>query len=607
MTIELVKKSQPGSSDVHVETPEWKKKGEDLLKEFTQKFLSLVGKDDEGTGNELDTETRDELHNNDFAIPEKRKYPIHDISHARNALARVAQFGSPEEKKRVHAAVHAKYPTIGKAAGPAKIHYQRLIEGMDWETQHGVMDVNEAQNEAERHLADDPDYYRKMFMKDNSTDDILQKDTTEQERSPYEGEGYNIDLGSGNAREFGHFGFDIYPYDHATIVHDLDTGIPLPSGSASMVRMSNSLHEVAHPENLIGEIERVLCEGGEFHYDGPDDIYDPEMWEENFPNLIIQDHSDSVQKGDCFQQKFTKLAKPDPATANDAFPRAFSDYDYTSPDRAEEDAIGYYWGDNLTSAKGNILYGYASQGAGVSKVAKGGPGSGGGETKPIDMPHSPHISVGGRKGVLENMAYFEDVIPMEKITHVGQEKYVPEKLNRMMKNYDEVKDKPIDVLKVGDEYHVIDGHHRFLAAKAKKADIIMANVRVRAENAHVRKSVKVMKADKMKQIVYGVVLEPDMVDYQDDYMTAEEIEKTAHQYMTDYRIIGSQHDKPVLAHPVESYIAPQDFDMDGQNGPQKIKKGSWVLGVKVVDPKEWEKVVNGEYTGFSVGGMGSRS
>ncbi len=47
-----------------------------------------------------------------FAIPEKRKYPIHDMSHARNALARVSQFGTPTEKRRVRAAVARKFPSI---------------------------------------------------------------------------------------------------------------------------------------------------------------------------------------------------------------------------------------------------------------------------------------------------------------------------------------------------------------------------------------------------------------------------------------------------------------------------------------------------------------
>lgn len=46
-----------------------------------------------------------------FALGGQR-YPIHDIAHARNALARVAQHGSKSEQARVHAAVCRKYPSI---------------------------------------------------------------------------------------------------------------------------------------------------------------------------------------------------------------------------------------------------------------------------------------------------------------------------------------------------------------------------------------------------------------------------------------------------------------------------------------------------------------
>lgn len=48
-----------------------------------------------------------------FALP-KQRYPIHDISHARNALARVSQYGSSTEKKKVRAAVYRKYPSLKK-------------------------------------------------------------------------------------------------------------------------------------------------------------------------------------------------------------------------------------------------------------------------------------------------------------------------------------------------------------------------------------------------------------------------------------------------------------------------------------------------------------
>ena len=62
----------------------------------------------------LTSSKRNALPSRDFALP-GRRYPIEDASHARNALARVSQHGSPAEKAKVRAAVHRKYPDIGKS------------------------------------------------------------------------------------------------------------------------------------------------------------------------------------------------------------------------------------------------------------------------------------------------------------------------------------------------------------------------------------------------------------------------------------------------------------------------------------------------------------
>jgi hypothetical protein len=62
---------------------------------------------------ELSGKKRKALKTQSFAIPGERKYPIHDAAHARNALARVAQHGTPAEKARVRAAVKRRYPNIG--------------------------------------------------------------------------------------------------------------------------------------------------------------------------------------------------------------------------------------------------------------------------------------------------------------------------------------------------------------------------------------------------------------------------------------------------------------------------------------------------------------
>jgi hypothetical protein len=54
---------------------------------------------------------RNKLPAKDFAGP-ARSYPIEDMSHARNALARVSQHGTADLKAKVRAKVHAKFPGI---------------------------------------------------------------------------------------------------------------------------------------------------------------------------------------------------------------------------------------------------------------------------------------------------------------------------------------------------------------------------------------------------------------------------------------------------------------------------------------------------------------
>jgi hypothetical protein len=61
----------------------------------------------------LGTKERKKLSKKDFGLPGKRKYPIPDKAHARNALARVAQSGTPAEQKKVKAAVKRRFPSIG--------------------------------------------------------------------------------------------------------------------------------------------------------------------------------------------------------------------------------------------------------------------------------------------------------------------------------------------------------------------------------------------------------------------------------------------------------------------------------------------------------------
>ena len=59
----------------------------------------------------LTTKKRKAIPTKNFAGP-NRSYPINDVSHARNALARVSQHGTPTLQARVRSAVKRKYPNI---------------------------------------------------------------------------------------------------------------------------------------------------------------------------------------------------------------------------------------------------------------------------------------------------------------------------------------------------------------------------------------------------------------------------------------------------------------------------------------------------------------
>jgi hypothetical protein len=59
----------------------------------------------------LTTRGRRRMKAKQFALPGKR-YPLNDARHARNALARVAQHGTPAEKATVRRKVKARFPSI---------------------------------------------------------------------------------------------------------------------------------------------------------------------------------------------------------------------------------------------------------------------------------------------------------------------------------------------------------------------------------------------------------------------------------------------------------------------------------------------------------------
>jgi hypothetical protein len=111
----------------------------------------------------------------------------------------------------------------------------------------------------------------------------------------------------------------------------------------------------------------------------------------------------------------------------------------------------------------------------------------------------------------------------------------------------------------------------------------------------------IAKEDEERQIVYGVALRPDKPDLQGDIMTKEQIEIAAHKFMADSRK-GDLHHKQELSGSdfivIESAIARVDE-------PPNIKKGDWVVGVKLSDSL-WQMVKDKEINAFSIRGFGKR-
>ncbi len=107
--------------------------------------------------------------------------------------------------------------------------------------------------------------------------------------------------------------------------------------------------------------------------------------------------------------------------------------------------------------------------------------------------------------------------------------------------------------------------------------------------------IKFSSVDEERRIVYGVVYTPYMLDSYQGFSDVAAIERAAYRYMQLElsKTIDNDHNNiPNGSYPVESFIA-RDNDPD-------FPSGAWVLGTKVVDDALWEKILSGEYNGYSL-------
>jgi hypothetical protein len=111
--------------------------------------------------------------------------------------------------------------------------------------------------------------------------------------------------------------------------------------------------------------------------------------------------------------------------------------------------------------------------------------------------------------------------------------------------------------------------------------------------------------DQERMEITAPVLVPDEVDYHGDIYDAEAVYKACRNYQANCRKAYLQHSfeiGPETSEFVEHYVTPADMTIATTKGDVLVKKGTWLATMKFKNPKLWQSVKQGKYTGFSIGG-----
>lgn len=113
----------------------------------------------------------------------------------------------------------------------------------------------------------------------------------------------------------------------------------------------------------------------------------------------------------------------------------------------------------------------------------------------------------------------------------------------------------------------------------------------------------IRKADKVKQIIGGLVYEPGVKDTQGESTTEEEIEKAMYAFMQKY---ADDNKRIKIMHKGESKAFPIlecfQAEVDTKKGGESLRKGAWWVTIKVNDETVWKDIEEEKLTGFSMGG-----
>lgn len=137
----------------------------------------------------------------------------------------------------------------------------------------------------------------------------------------------------------------------------------------------------------------------------------------------------------------------------------------------------------------------------------------------------------------------------------------------------------------------------------------------------------ILKIDRDEHVVKMIVLEPEVADNYGHVVSEEEIQSAMYLWMERYKNTEVMHrDRAGNLFPMEEKILGPDDDLwkygwnnefailecyqspvDYFEGEELVRKGSWVLTLRVNDEDIWQKIKNKELTGASIGGHAALS
>ena len=122
---------------------------------------------------------------------------------------------------------------------------------------------------------------------------------------------------------------------------------------------------------------------------------------------------------------------------------------------------------------------------------------------------------------------------------------------------------------------------------------------------------KVMKSDDDKRLVFGwanVAIRVDgeqIIDWQEDAIDMDDLEKAAYEYVAEFGTAGEMHQRGGIGRVIESIVFTKE-KADALGIPQDLLPQGWWIGFKITDDEVWEKIKSGEYSMFSIEGKAIR-